>query len=74
MNNEKLVEGVMRARAYQLEDKLTLAAEAGAKARRDGNPMDCPKMYRPQVGDSHLYDAYVMGYRGAEIADGGKAS
>ena len=72
--SKKLLEGVTQTCTYELGEKLKLAVEAGATAQRDGKELaDCPEMYRPKPGDASFYDAYVMGYKGTALADGGGA-
>lgn len=47
------------------------ALDAGAAAQREGKQLaDCPEEFLPRMGDSVLYDNFVMGYRAAAVADG----
>ena len=51
---------------------ITDAIEKGAEAfRHNASLADCPPEFRPVMGSSRLYDAWVIGYKGAAVADGG---
>jgi len=44
----------------------------GANAFREGKTKNTfPRRYRPQMGNSQLFDAWMQGYGAAEIAENG---
>lgn len=61
----------MGQHAHTIEDRKR-AVDAGAQSYREGKAVaDCPDEFLPKMGDSCLYDHWVMGFRGAALADGG---
>lgn len=71
VDKKHLIGVIMTQHAYTTEEK-TRAFEAGAQAFRDGKKLaDCPQEFLPQMGDSLLYDRWVMGFRSAAIVKGG---
>lgn len=50
--------------------ELSQAVKEGERAYSQGKEIkDCPSEFRPRMGDSALYDKWVMGFKGARIAE-----
>ncbi len=65
-----LVGVIVKAHAHTIADKKR-AVDAGAQAHREGKHMgECPAEFLPSMGDSVLYDQWVMGFKAAIMADG----